>query len=70
MIVKKIKIISKLQEEKETINFWKKKSFKDKLETVQFLREQYINLFNKNKEYNASREGLRRFYKVLQRQSS
>ncbi len=63
-----IKILSRVQEEEDTINFWKVKSFEEKLEAVQTLREQFIDLFNKHKEYDASREGLRRFYKVLQRQ--
>lgn len=63
-----IKILTRVQQEEDTINFWKVKSFEEKLEAVQVLREQFIDLFNKHKEYDESREGLRRFYKVLQRQ--
>lgn len=63
-----IKILTRVQQEEDTINFWKAKSFEEKLEAVQVLREQFMDLFNKHKEYDASREGLRRFYKVLQRQ--
>jgi hypothetical protein len=49
-MVKVLNISSISDAEQEEIIFWKSKSFEDKLSTVQFLREQYINLFNKQDE--------------------
>lgn len=51
--------------ERDEINYWKAKSFKEKLIVVQSLREQYIQLFNKQEEYNESRKRLRRVYRII-----
>ena len=51
--------------EKDEINYWKDKSFEEKLTTVQILREQYIQLFNKQDEYDESRKRLRRVYRII-----
>jgi hypothetical protein len=65
-MVKVLNISSISDAEQEEIIFWKSKSFEDKLSTVQFLREQYINLFNKQDEYAESRARLRRFYRIIE----
>ena len=51
--------------EKDDINYWKGKSFEEKLTAVQILREQYIQLFNKQDEYDESRKRLRRVYRII-----
>jgi len=51
--------------EKDEINYWKGKSFEEKLTAVQILREQYIQLFNKQDEYDESRKRLRRVYRII-----
>ncbi len=56
--------IVKIEDEiDENIAFWQSKTKEERLSTVQTLREQYIVLFNKQDEYNESREGLRRVVK-------
>jgi tRNA uridine 5-carbamoylmethylation protein Kti12 len=60
----KIKIVSKQDIEKGDLDYWLDKSSEAKLNTLQELREQYINLFNKKKLYNESRKALRRVYKI------
>ena len=64
-MVKEIKINYISKAEQEEIAFWKSKSFEDKLSTVQYLREQYINLFNKQDEYAESRKRLRRLCRII-----
>jgi hypothetical protein len=51
--------------EKNDINYWKAKTFEEKLTVVQILREQYIQLFNKQDEYDESRKRLRRIYRII-----
>lgn len=51
--------------EKDEINYWKGKSFEEKLTAVQILREQYIQLFNKQDEYNESRKRLRKVCRII-----
>ena len=65
-MIKEVKIIDKSDAELEEINFWKSKSSEEKLSTVQILREQYINLFNKKEEYLESRKRLRRVYRIIE----
>jgi hypothetical protein len=65
-MVKVLNINSISDAEQEEIIYWKSKSFEDKLSTVQFLREQYINLFNKQDAYAESRTRLRRFYRIIE----
>lgn len=48
----------------DEVHFWKKITSEEKLNILQDLREQYIQLFNKQKIYNESRKGLRRIYKI------
>ncbi len=56
--------IVKIEDEiDENIAFWQSKTKEERLSAVQTLREQYIVLFNKQDEYNESREGLRRVVK-------
>lgn len=64
---KQIHLVNKEDAERLDIEYWKSKSAEEKLSTIQQLREQYIRLFNKQKEYNEARKGLRRFYKVVKR---
>lgn len=65
MLVKEAKIIYQSEAESVEINFWKNKSFEEKVSIVQVLREQYMNLFNKKDEYAESRKRLRRVYRVI-----
>jgi hypothetical protein len=65
-MVKEAKVIYKSDSELEEINFWKSKSPEEKLSTVQILREQYNNLFNKKEEYFESRKRLRRVYRIIE----
>ena len=65
IMVKEARIVYQADAEKQDINFWKKLSAEEKLSTVQYLREQYINLFNKQDEYAESRKRLRRFYRII-----
>lgn len=63
MKIKKYKIKDVKQYEDE-IEYWKQISPEEKLSILQELREQYIQLFNKQELYNESRKGLRRVYKI------
>ena len=64
-MVKEAKSMYQSDDEKLDIIFWKQVSSEEKLSTIQFLREQYINLFNKQDEYAESRKRLRRFYRII-----
>lgn len=64
-MVKETKAIYQSDAEKLDIKFWKQVSSEEKLSNVQYLREQYINLFNKQDEYAESRKRLRRFYRII-----
>ena len=57
-----IRNINKL--DNEDIKYWSRKTPEERLEALQYLREQYIVLFNKQNLYNESRKRLRRFYKI------
>ncbi len=61
-VVNKIKIKNEINND---IEYWLTKSEGDRISAVQELRMQYIKLFNKQKEYNESRERLRRVYRVI-----
>ena len=63
---KTIKIIDCKDEEILDIKFWRSKTAEEKLSAIQFLRDQYIQLMNKEKEYNESRKRLRRVYRVIE----
>jgi len=62
------KVVNKIKlgaETEKDLEYWALKSDNEKISAVQELREQYINLFNKEVEYNESRKRLRRFYRVV-----
>ena len=65
-----VNIIKVEDEIDENILFWNSKTPEERLSAVQILREQYIMLFNKQDEYNESRKGLRRIYRVVKRTES
>ena len=64
-MVKEARVIYTVDADKEDIQFWKSKTFEEKLAAVQILREQYISLFNKQDEYAESRKRLRRVYRII-----
>jgi hypothetical protein len=64
-MIKEAKVTYQSNSETEEINFWKNKSPEEKLSTIQVLREQYIELFNKQNEYAESRKRLRRVYRII-----
>jgi predicted Fe-S protein YdhL (DUF1289 family) len=64
-MIKEARITYKADAEREEINFWKSKSAEEKLTVVQVLREQYIQLFNKQDEYAESRKRLRRVCRII-----
>ena len=49
----------------DDIEYWRQVPPEEKLSRLQDLREQYIQLFNKQKLYNESRKGLRRVHKII-----
>jgi predicted Fe-S protein YdhL (DUF1289 family) len=64
-MIKEARITYTANIEKDEINFWKNKSAEEKLIVVQVLREQYIQLYNKQEEYAESRKRLRRVYRII-----
>ena len=62
-VIRKYKLNDSRQEDDE-IAYWREVSPEEKLSILQELREQYIQLFNKQELYNESRKGLRRVYKT------
>ena len=64
---KKAKLLTIDRAEEEDIAYWKSASPEERLDTVQKLREQYIRLYNKEKEYNEARKRLRRVYRLTKR---
>ncbi|MCF6269706.1 MAG: hypothetical protein L3J41_08350 [Melioribacteraceae bacterium] len=65
-----VNIIKPGEETDKNILFWKSRTPEERLSAVQALREQHITFFNKQDEYNESREGLRRIYRVIKRTES
>ena len=65
MKIKEARVVYNSTAETEEINFWKSKSFEEKISIVQILRKQYIALFNKSDEYAESRKRLRRVYRTI-----
>lgn len=65
-MTKKIKIynVNDPAQYEDEIEYWINISPEEKLSILQELREQYIQLFNKQKLYDESRKGLRRVYKI------
>lgn len=63
---KKIKIynINDPAQYEDEIEYWINIPPEEKLRIAQELREQYINLFNKQELYDESRKGLRRVYTI------
>jgi hypothetical protein len=66
-VVNKIRLSAEIE---KNLEFWALKSDEEKISAVQELREQYIKLYNKEKEYNESRKRLRRFYRVIKQTQS
>ena len=64
-MIKEARVLYIADADKEDLRFWKEKSFEEKLSAVQILREQYILLFNKQREYAESRKRLRRVYRII-----
>ena len=62
---KTIRIIKQSDEPAADAEYWRSKTSDERISTVQILREQYITLFHKEREYRESRKGLRRFYSVV-----
>lgn len=54
-IVNKIRLSAEIE---KNLEFWALKSDEEKISAVQELREQYIKLYNKEKEYHESRKRL------------
>lgn len=67
---KKAELISISQAEEAEVSYWKSASPEERLDMVQKLREQYIDLYNKEKEYNEARKRLRRVYRLTKRSKS
>ncbi len=65
MKIKEARVVYNSTAEVEESNFWKSKSYEEKISIVQELREQYIALFNKADEYAESRKRLRRVYRII-----
>jgi len=65
MKIKEARVVYNSAAETEETNFWKSKSYEEKISIVQILREQYITLFNKSDEYIESRKRLRRVYRII-----
>ena len=64
-MIKEARVTYKPNVEFEEMIFWRSKSLEEKLTVVQVLREQYIQLFNKQEEYAESRKRLRRVYRII-----
>ena len=64
-MIKEARVTNKPNAEFEEMIFWRSKSLEEKLTVVQVLREQYIQLFNKQEEYAESRKRLRRVYRII-----
>lgn len=57
-MIKEAKITYQAEAERDEVKFWNNKSYEEKLSIVQLLREQYIELYNKEEEYAESRKRL------------
>ena len=62
---KVVKIKNKTNETSENLKFWAIQSSEDKISAIQELRESYIALFGKEKEYDESRKRLRRVCRAV-----
>lgn len=63
------KVITRIESNKEpksNLSYWLSRSAAERISAIQELREQYFQFFNKQNEYDESRERLRRFYKITQ----
>ncbi len=67
---KVLRVVTRVNEEKEDARYWGQKSGIERLDALQRLREQYIRLFKKEKLYRESRKGLRRVYRITRRKKS
>lgn len=64
---KEIRVLSKEEAEESDIAYWREKSPQERLEAVQYLREQWIDKFHNQDQYDESRKRLRRVYRVVKR---
>lgn len=62
-----VKKLSREEAEQEEIRFYRSLTPEERVYMVQELREQYIYMFNKQKEYDESRARLRGLYKVIKK---
>ena len=56
------------QQYKDEVDYWESKSNEFKLSALQSLRDDYVAMFDKQKEYDESREALRRVYRITKRE--
>ena len=64
------KTIRKIKQSDEAVanmEFWGTRTPEERISAVQVLREQYITLFHKEREYRESRKGLRRVCSAVKR---
>ena len=64
---KTIRTIKRSDEAAANAAFWRTKTPEERISAVQILREQYIALFHKEREYRESRKRLRRVYTAVKR---
>jgi hypothetical protein len=64
---KTIRKIKQSDEAAVNAEFWRIKTPEERIGAVQILREQYITLFHKEREYRESRKGLRRVCSAVKR---
>ena len=64
---KAIRKIKKSDEAAGNVEFWGTRTPEERISAVQVLREQYITLFQKEREYRESRKGLRRVCSAAKR---
>lgn len=66
-MLKTIRKIKQSDEAAANAEFWRTKTPEERISAVQVLREQYITLFHKEREYRESRKGLRRVCSAVKR---
>jgi len=65
--MKTIRKIKRSGEAAANAEFWRTKTPEERISAVQVLREQYMTLFHKEREYRESRKGLRRVCSAVKR---
>jgi len=64
---KTIRKIRQSDEEAVNAEFWRTRTPEERISAVQELRERYVTLFHKEREYRESRKGLRRVCSAVKR---